>query len=105
MNRAQPPREKTTIAHFPGDILSSNNSAGHTIQPLPTEAVHHIAAGEVIDSLAAAVRELIENALDAQASHIVLSLWPESGRIQVADNGIGMTLDDLLQAEIGRAHV
>lgn len=67
---------------------------------MPTEAVHHIAAGEVIDSLAAAVRELIENALDAQASHIVLSLWPESGRIQVSDNGIGMTLDDLLRAAV-----
>jgi DNA mismatch repair protein MutL len=62
--------------------------------------VHHIAAGEVIDSLAAAVRELIENALDARASHITLSLWPERGRVRVADNGTGMTLDDMAKAAI-----
>ena len=65
---------------------------------MPTEVVHHIAAGEVIDSLAAAARELIENALDARASHLVVSLWPALGRVRVADNGIGMGYEDLVQA-------
>ncbi|MBE9137775.1 DNA mismatch repair endonuclease MutL [Nodosilinea sp. LEGE 07088] len=70
------------------------------MQPLPGAVVHSIAAGEVIDSLAAAVRELIENALDARATHITLNLWPHQGRVQVADNGIGMTLEDLHRAAV-----
>jgi DNA mismatch repair protein MutL len=68
------------------------------IQPLPTEVVHLIAAGEVIDSLAAVVRELVENALDAGATRIAVSLWAEQWRVRVADNGGGMTLADLHQA-------
>lgn len=68
------------------------------IQPLPADLVHLMAAGEVIDSLAAAVRELAENALDAGADRITISLWPGQWRLQVADNGHGMTLDDLRQA-------
>ena len=68
------------------------------IYPLPTEVVHLIAAGEVIDSLAAVVRELVDNALDASADRITISLWPEHWRVRVADNGVGMTLADLQQA-------
>nr|MDF0367966.1 DNA mismatch repair endonuclease MutL [Nodosilinea sp. TSF1-S3] len=67
---------------------------------LPSDVVHSIAAGEVIDSLAAVVRELIENALDAQATHITLALWPDQGRVQVADNGTAMALDNLQRAAI-----
>jgi DNA mismatch repair protein MutL len=65
------------------------------IQTLPPEVVNVIAAGEVIDSLAAVVRELVENALDAGATRIVISLWTELWRIQVADNGKGMSCQDL----------
>ncbi|MBD2113404.1 DNA mismatch repair endonuclease MutL [Nodosilinea sp. FACHB-141] len=70
------------------------------IQLLPGDVIHSIAAGEVIDSLAAVVRELIENALDAQATHITLALWPDQGRVQVADNGTAMALENLHQAAI-----
>lgn len=70
------------------------------IQALPIEVIHLIAAGEVIDSLAAVVRELAENALDAQATRITISLWPESWRVRVTDNGSGMTLIDLEQAAL-----
>ncbi|PSB03852.1 DNA mismatch repair endonuclease MutL [Merismopedia glauca] len=66
-----------------------------TIYRLPTEVVHLIAAGEVIDSLAAVVRELVENALDAGATRISISLFPELWKISVADNGAGMELTDL----------
>ncbi|MEH1786942.1 MAG: DNA mismatch repair endonuclease MutL [Nostoc sp.] len=69
-----------------------------TIQALPTEVVYLITAGEVIDSLASVVRELVENSLDADATRIVVSLWPQQWRIRVADNGCGMNLDDLQQA-------
>ncbi len=68
------------------------------IQPLPSEVVHLIAAGEVIDSLAAVVRELVENSLDAGATRIVVSLWPELWRVRVSDNGCGMNAIDLQQA-------
>ena len=69
-----------------------------SIKPLPTEVVHLIAAGEVIDSLAAVVRELLENSLDAGATRIVVSLWPQQWRVRVADNGCGMNRIDLQQA-------
>ncbi len=68
------------------------------IAALPSDVVHLIAAGEVIDSLAAVVRELAENALDAGATRITIALSPEYWRIRVADNGSGMALADLKQA-------
>jgi DNA mismatch repair protein MutL len=68
------------------------------IQTLPTEVVHLIAAGEVIDSFAAVVRELAENAIDAGATRITISLWLDQWRIRVADNGTGMELADLQRA-------
>lgn len=69
-----------------------------TIQPLPAPVVHLIAAGEVIDSLAAVVRELVENALDAGATRIVITLSPDRWQVRVADNGSGMSLADLRRA-------
>jgi DNA mismatch repair protein MutL len=65
---------------------------------LPEDVVRWIAAGEVIDSLAAVVRELAENALDAGATRITVALWMDQWRVRVADNGGGMSLTDLRQA-------
>ena len=65
------------------------------IQTLPDEVIDLIAAGEVIDSLAAVIRELVENSLDAGANRITISLHPERWQVQVIDNGKGMSLDDL----------
>ncbi|MBD2102208.1 DNA mismatch repair endonuclease MutL [Leptolyngbya sp. FACHB-261] len=73
------------------------------ISALPGSVVDLIAAGEVIDSLAAAVRELIENALDAGATRIGLALWPDEWRMQVSDNGCGMDLTDLKVAATAHA--
>lgn len=69
-----------------------------SIQPLPTEVVHLITAGEVIDCPAAVVRELVENSLDAGATRIVISLYPDEWRVRLADNGGGMDLANLQQA-------
>ncbi|MEZ2304865.1 MAG: DNA mismatch repair endonuclease MutL [Microcoleus sp.] len=69
-----------------------------SIQTLPPEVIDLIAAGEVIDSMAAAVRELVENSLDAGATRIIVSVWPQQWRLQVADNGAGMDLKNLQQA-------
>ncbi len=77
------------------DIAPETQAA---IQPLTQEIISLMAAGEVIDSLSAVVRELIENALDAGASRISVSLWPELWQVRVADNGAGMRLADLQQA-------
>ena len=68
------------------------------IQPLPIEVVNLIAAGEVIDSPAAVVRELIDNAIDAGATRLAVALWLDRGCIRVADNGGGMSRADLLRA-------
>ncbi|NUN65381.1 DNA mismatch repair endonuclease MutL [Pseudanabaena biceps] len=68
------------------------------IHLLPIEVVHLIAAGEVIDSLAAVVRELGENAIDAKATRIVISIWTDSLSVQMSDNGCGMAIADLAEA-------
>ncbi|MGG6293096.1 DNA mismatch repair endonuclease MutL [Leptolyngbya sp. AN02str] len=68
------------------------------IQALPDDVIHLMAAGEVIDSLAAVVRELAENALDAGATHIRIALWPQQWRVRVADDGVGMSNADLQAA-------
>lgn len=60
--------------------------------------VHAIAAGEVIDSLAAVVRELVENSLDAGATRIQVAVWPDRAQVRVSDNGRGMTRADLQAA-------
>jgi DNA mismatch repair protein MutL len=66
-----------------------------TIQHLPPEVINIIAAGEVIDSLASVVRELVENAIDAGGTRLTLSLFPNLWRVQVVDNGLGMDLTNL----------
>ncbi|MEO0406439.1 MAG: DNA mismatch repair endonuclease MutL, partial [Cyanobacteria bacterium P01_A01_bin.135] len=68
------------------------------IQPLPQQVVHLIAAGEVIDSTAAAVRELAENAIDAGATRLTVTVDMHRWLIQVVDNGCGLSKADLQQA-------
>ncbi len=66
------------------------------LRRLPAVAVNQIAAGEVIERPAAAVKELVENALDADARRIDIDL-ERGGKalIRVADDGVGMTRDDM----------
>lgn len=68
------------------------------IQALPLDIIQLMAAGEVIDSPAAVVRELAENAVDAGATRVVLEVRSQPWQIQVTDNGGGLTLADLRQA-------
>mgnify|MGYP000470269994 CR=1 FL=1 len=67
------------------------------IKILPPEVYTRIAAGEVVERPSNVVKELVENSIDANATEITIEIV-SSGRklIRVADNGCGMTKDDLL---------
>lgn len=69
------------------------------IQLLPDSVANQIAAGEVVQRPASAVKELVENSIDAGADKIQLIL-KDAGKalIQVIDNGCGMSLTDARMA-------
>ena len=70
-----------------------------TIRILPSTTISRIAAGEVIERPASAVKELVENAVDAGAANIAVTLQG-AGKvlIRVADDGAGMTREELILA-------
>lgn len=67
-----------------------------SIRRLPPHLVNRIAAGEVVERPAAALKEIVENAIDAGATQIAISL-DRGGieRIAVTDDGCGMTPSDI----------
>jgi len=66
---------------------------------LPDSIANQIAAGEVIQRPASVVKELVENSIDAGATHVQI-IVKDAGRtlIQVIDNGKGMSVTDARMA-------
>ena len=79
-------------------MVHQSPSAMQKIITLPPHEARKIAAGQVVDRPANVVKELVENALDANATSISVTIH-DAGQtlIQVVDNGHGMSQDDALK--------
>ncbi len=92
-NREQKKPEKNALENIQKGIEQT------PIRRLTQKVINRISAGEVLERPAAAVKELVENALDANASRIRVTLR-HGGKalIRVQDNGNGMSKDNLMLA-------
>jgi DNA mismatch repair protein MutL len=69
------------------------------IRRLPENLVNRIAAGEVVERPAAALKELVENAIDAGSVNVLIRLTGGGlDLVEVTDDGCGMTADDIALA-------
>jgi DNA mismatch repair protein MutL len=92
------------IAESPARAVVPPPALAGRIRMLSEATVNRIAAGEVIERPAAAARELVENALDAGASRISVTI-AQGGieRIEVVDDGFGMSPEELALAILPHA--
>lgn len=75
------------------------NAEGSKIRMLSTHVANKIAAGEVVERPASVIKELLENALDAEATRIDITITAGGRKLMsVADNGRGMNRDDAILA-------
>lgn len=76
--------------------MTSNKENVNRIHILDQQTANQIAAGEVVERPFSVVKELVENAIDAQASAISVIIFDaQLEKIQVSDNGFGMSPEEL----------
>ena len=73
--------------------MSSVQMAG--LQQLPAETQSKLRSSQILTSLPQVVAELVQNALDAQATHVEIGVDSEEWECWVKDNGCGMSKSDL----------
>jgi len=81
-------------------------AAAPVIQVLDEATVHLIAAGEVVDRPVSIVKELVENAIDAACSRIIVEISTARGvisRIRITDDGVGIAADQVAVAFLPHA--
>ncbi len=88
-----------TKAQSPKTKVPSPKSIMSIIRVLPDHVANQIAAGEVVERPASVAKELVENAIDAGASRIVIDVEAGGRRLlKVSDDGHGMVRDDAVLA-------
>src|ERR1700733_11523921 len=101
MRRAYGERNLTRVrslasTRLPANVIGCGEVAPMPIRRLDPLTIDRIAAGEVIERPAAAIKELVENALDARAKSIEVTIEAGGRRlIRVVDDGHGLDEEDL----------